>query len=296
MLNLGLKELPASRKLLALRSEAHLALAERVGGKLVPTDTHAEQARRDADMALPDGDSSGPYAAGRVAEEDGNLEAAETHFRQALALQPADLRYQASLARVLLSSELSRRTGANPSSGSYDSSEATRLVEAVIAGGQPEGLLLRSRLLALRGEWTQGLREFATGLSESGRVPSGYATDLTRLVSNHPILQRPASAERPDRRRAELSYYEGVSLYVGGAYAEAERAFSEAVRYGSLDARYWYYLGASQFQLGKLHLADDCFRQAAQREQVNLPEASELAEALERLQGAPRQAMRRYHR
>jgi hypothetical protein len=100
-----------------------------------------------------------------------------------------------------------------------------------------------------------------------------------------------SAGERAAQYRATQSYSRGVELYFAGRYADAESAFAAAARDDATDARYWYFLGLSQFVEGKRESADAAFKRGAELEARNQPSARVLNAALERVQGAARQAL-----
>ncbi|HEY7329510.1 MAG TPA: hypothetical protein VH592_17865 [Gemmataceae bacterium] len=110
VLERGMKVLPAKDqgKLLAQRSLIELdAARSRFKGPLPPTDPLLVAAQKDADAAIKAGAAEGHYAAGRIAEELGRVDAAIASYRTALAAYGGKLdaegsRYRMALARVLL--------------------------------------------------------------------------------------------------------------------------------------------------------------------------------------------------
>jgi hypothetical protein len=115
----GMKVLPAKDqgKLLAQKSLIELAAAwSKVKGSLPSTEPLLIAAQKDADAAIKVGAAEGHYAAGRIAEELGRVDAAIASYRAALAAYGGKLdsdgsRYRMALARVLL---LPREARPNP--------------------------------------------------------------------------------------------------------------------------------------------------------------------------------------
>jgi tetratricopeptide (TPR) repeat protein len=121
LLERALKLLPAKEqgRLLARRSLIELDAARtKVGGLIPPTQPMLVAARRDADAAVKAGAAEGHYAAGRIAEELGQPDAAIQSYRQALAAHSAmdaeGSRYRVALARVLSQPREVRRGPAVP--------------------------------------------------------------------------------------------------------------------------------------------------------------------------------------
>jgi hypothetical protein len=110
LLEQNMKVLPAKDqgKLFAQRSLIELdAARSKVKGPLPPTEPLLLAAQKDADAAIKMGAAEGHYAAGRIAEELGRVDAAIASYRAALAAYGGKLdaesgRYRMALARVLL--------------------------------------------------------------------------------------------------------------------------------------------------------------------------------------------------
>jgi hypothetical protein len=109
VLERGMKVLPAQDRgrLLAQRSMIELDAARaRVKGPIPPTEPLLTAAQRDADAAAKTGAAEGHYAAGRIAETLGQVDAAIASYRAALAAHgkpdSQGNRYRMALARVLL--------------------------------------------------------------------------------------------------------------------------------------------------------------------------------------------------
>jgi len=110
LLTRALKVVPAKEqgKLLAQRSLIALdAARSKTKGALPPTEPLLIAARKDAEAAIQAGAAEGHYAAGRIAEELGQVDAAMQSYRAALAAHGGQLdatggRYRMALARVLV--------------------------------------------------------------------------------------------------------------------------------------------------------------------------------------------------
>ncbi len=126
VLDIGTAAFPADGRLLALRSQVALDQAIATAkATLTAKDPLVDQARKDAAAAIKAGAiAEGNYAAGRVAEELGRREDAETYYRNALQAHPrndlAGSRYRVALGRVLSAVGGPRRppvNNANPEKG-----------------------------------------------------------------------------------------------------------------------------------------------------------------------------------
>jgi hypothetical protein len=109
VLDRAMKVLPAKEQsnLLAQRSLIELdAARSKTKGMLSPAEPLLIAARKDADAAVKAGVAEGHYAAGRIAEEMGQVDAAIKSYRAAVGVHPAvdadGSRYRMALARVLL--------------------------------------------------------------------------------------------------------------------------------------------------------------------------------------------------
>ncbi|MGF1581514.1 MAG: hypothetical protein ACFCD0_19480 [Gemmataceae bacterium] len=105
LLDRGIAELPNAGRLYALRSLVHLENAKL--NKVGTLEMSREKAQKDASVAIAKGARDvGNYAAGRVAEDQQQWEAARVHFLEALRAHAqedqAKQRFRLALARVLL--------------------------------------------------------------------------------------------------------------------------------------------------------------------------------------------------
>ncbi|MEO2090113.1 MAG: hypothetical protein ABGY75_11525, partial [Gemmataceae bacterium] len=81
------------------------------------------------------------------------------------------------------------------------------------------------------------------------------------------------SVETAAAERAAKSYADGLTAFNAGRYADAERLFA--------DARYWYFLGLTQYLQGRS--ADAAFRKGAELEARQKPGTKAVSEAFEGL-------------
>ena len=101
-------------------------------------------------------------------------------------------------------------------------------------------------------------------------------------------------AEVLTQDRAARDYNAGVSAYQSKSFAKALTALESAVKLDPADARYWYYLGLTQWELGKTTDAQSAFKKGSELEARNRPNAAQVGEALERIQGSTRKELQRY--
>ena len=94
--------------------------------------------------------------------------------------------------------------------------------------------------------------------------------------------------------RADATFGTGLELYFAGRYADAERVFRSATAVAPNDARYWYFLGLSQYLQGNATAAEPSFKKGAELESRYQPSVRAITAALERVQGPARQALAKY--
>jgi TolA-binding protein len=112
-----------------------------------------------------------------------------------------------------------------------------------------------------------------------------------------PAPQAPLLANRPVARDSALAYQhytQGVALYQGGRFSEAEVEFYWAVKRDEEDARYQYFLGLAQQAQGKREPAAQSFQRGAKLEQGHQPSPVFVALALERARGDGLQILNTY--
>jgi tetratricopeptide (TPR) repeat protein len=166
--------------------------------------------------------------------------------------------------------------------------EAERLADEILKA--PEGTVpfdVRAQALAVKGLYTRALQTYAEGLRR--HLPGTYAEGLVELVRIHPRLARPDSLATPNPLQADRHFADGVNFYFDGDYAQAERAFLEAVANDGQDARFYYFLGLARLALGKAREAQEDLDQGAALERLGRPSPAAVGAALERVQGRARQ-------
>ena len=276
-------------------------------------------AKKDAEAAIKAGAAEGHYLAGRLAEQAGDLGAAEKAYRAALAghkaLDEAGTRYRAALAQVLLRLGEgggkaprplpSPRLGKAPALGQMlaasllalalpgdkaDVTEAERLAREILAAGDKVPFPARAQALAVQGLHTQALRTYLDGLLAKGLLSPTHANALRALIEEHPTLSRPESKITPDPILGEKAYGKGLNHFFARRYSAAEEAFKDAVKNDNGDARYYYFLGLSRLALGDREGFED-FDQAAALERSGRPDKAAVSKSLERVQGPMRRAL-----
>jgi Tetratricopeptide repeat len=306
-------------------------LAQRSLAKLEADDL--DGAAADAAAAVKNGAGvDGQLAQARVAEKQGNLNAAETAYREVMKTAPADSparrQAQLGLARVLLrgSTKSAPKTtpaaatrGAKAVSSTHPSrpaplsavlvtfhfaapddpeanvDEALRLADMLIAQKEYLGHIIKADALTKKGLYTEALSEYSTGVKRLKVLPPEYDGVLDRILTNHPALQRPsptAGAVNPDL--ASQLFSDGAKLFFEQRYDRAEEVFAKAVSNNAQDARYLYFLGLARWQQGKRDVAVEDFKAAAALERQGHPASRVVSDSLERIQGDPRRTLNQY--
>jgi hypothetical protein len=278
-------------RLLALRALVHLSLG-RGEGPLTADSPSVKRAQADAAAAIAAGSAAdGEHAAGRVAEALGDWSAAGCHYRRALAARPRA--EDVSSYRLALARALAIGGGGVPPPPDLD--EALRLADEVVRAGNEEGRLVKAHVCVLRRQWGAALGEYAAWVGR--RTPgdsAAFAGDLRLALESHPALNPPPAARQPSPALAAANFEAGRKLYLAGKYAEAEAAFRDAVYHNAEDARFWYFLGLAQRELGKPDATLESFRQGKRLEERRLPRPDDVTGSLEKVQGDARQALIRY--
>ncbi len=330
LLERGMKTLPAKDqgRLLAQKSLIELDAARSKGrGPVPPTEPLLVAAQRDADAAVKAGAAEGHYAAGRIAETLGQVDAAIASYRAALAahgkLDAEGSRYRMALARALL---LPREARPNPPAappktepkvGRRDPArlieERKALVLLLVLGLQPPllpgdepGLDEAEKLADEVLKAPPGSVPFtavAQALAVKGRwsqalqvyveglrpmLPREYYDGLVYLIANDPRLRRPDSLRVPNPLEAERHFAAGLNFYFDGDYINAEKSFLLTIANDSQDARFFYFLGLSRLALNRRRDAYADFSQGVLLERLNRPAPAAVDVSLERIQGPAR--------
>jgi tetratricopeptide (TPR) repeat protein len=308
--------------LLAKRSLVELAAAkDKATGKLIGNEPMVTAAKKDAEEASTAGAAMGHYAAGRVAEELGDYNAAVQSYRQAVAAQPDPAGdgslFRIALARVLLMSRPEKPAVPKdePKLGLLDRTDKRPTPEAVMLlfaftlqpplGQQPANVEeankladeilkldkskvpyeVRAQALAIKNLWTEALRNYAEGLKAN--LDRQHADELMYLLDNHPKLKGPDSERIANPLMAEAHYGAGIRHYFNKRYSDAEKEFALAIKNESQDARYHYFLGLSRLAQDKNEAYED-FAEGALLEARGRPSRAAVSVALERVQGPVR--------
>ncbi|HWG47537.1 MAG TPA: hypothetical protein VN688_32540, partial [Gemmataceae bacterium] len=331
VLTRAMQALPAKdqARLLAQRSLIELdAARSKTSGRIPPSDPLLIAAKKDAAEAVKAGLAEGHYAAGRIAEELGQWDAAIQSYRQALAvhkvLDAEGSRYRIALARVLLQPHQARQGPPAPA-------------ENKVGWRDPAPYPARHRedmkqflLLVTLGLQAPGLPDEEPGLQEAEQIadeilkapantvpfnvraqalaikgrwtpalqtyiegirpllPREYGNGLLYLIVNHPRLKRPDSLRIPNPAEAEKHFAAGLNFYFDRDYANAEREFLLTVENDAQDARYFYFLGLSRLLQNRRRDAYADFDEGAMLERLNRPAPAAVSESLERIQGPTR--------
>ena len=127
---------------------------------------------------------------------------------------------------------------------------------------------------------------------ESKLLQAEFTRQLSEVRQGGTVQITPAEVLTEDR--AARDYNSGVSAYQFRNYTGALAALESAVKLNPADARYWYYLGLTQWELGKHDEARAAFKKGYDLESRNKPNAALVGEALERIQGTARRELNRY--
>lgn len=93
--------------------------------------------------------------------------------------------------------------------------------------------------------------------------------------------------------RADRAFHRGISQYRAGNFIDAENEFLSATKLQNRDARFWYYLGLTQFALGQAVKSQESLKQGLDREQRNLPRPDTIDAMLERMSANERAIINR---
>ena len=121
---------------------------------------------------------------------------------------------------------------------------------------------------------------------ELKRLQESFAGRLAEARKGGVLQITPAEVLTQDR--AARDYNAGVRAYRAENFPKALASLESAVKLDPVDARYWYYLGLAQFELGKKADAEASFKKGSDLEIRSQPSSKLVGEALERVQGAAR--------
>jgi hypothetical protein len=169
---------------------------------------------------------------------------------------------------------------------------ARKLIESKDRNIQAQGHFLLGEALGRQGQPAEGIRQFAKGFELlHPDVP------LSKLLDEVPTFTVPDSFQRANPLLAERHYGIGLHLYHQRKLAQAEEEFRRAIGQFDKDARYFYFLGLTQYELGtkaKRDSAAIAWEQASRLEANGRPNTREINMALERIQGDRRALLNGY--
>jgi tetratricopeptide (TPR) repeat protein len=178
----------------------------------------------------------------RLLWKQGDLNAARSHLRQALALNPTSVPAHYTLGEVLLS-----QPGATPAD--VDTAEAHLRKALRIAPGYPPARYQLGLAAMRRERWAEAAAEFEAAL----RIAPEFDEALFNLARAYDRLGRSADAERARRRHAQLSAREqqildlrtriGFGAEDPALYFRLARAYRDA---GQIDRAYETYVSGLQ--------------------------------------------------
>ncbi len=320
------KGTPEHGVLLAERSAVKLAQAQ---GSVNPADPRVVQAGEDAKAAIASkAVAAGWYALGRWHEALGQLAQARQAYEQAVEAHPAlDVaggRYRVALAQLLVRQygpkvvlQSTPRSQALPGAvwsplslfiglttmaqdeeqeikTAPELDRAVQLANEAIQAGNADGYLIKALALAAKQRWTDAVVEYSRGLEKKGGTNAEQGRILRYLIENHPALRIPDGQRPPDVQQAERYFDLGLQLYWERRYAQAEKAFAQAIRSFDQDARFVYYLGLAQLGQDRRDQALESFKKAGVLEQLGKPQSAIVSASLERIQGGERSVLNRY--
>jgi tetratricopeptide (TPR) repeat protein len=323
----GLKLFPAETH---AKDNARL-LARRSLLKLEQND--AAGAAADAEAALKGGaGAEAQFALARALEAQGKLPEAEAAYREVIkAGKEYAAQAQLGLARVLLQKAVKKpaREPAAPEASAappvtmapearraalvllvtmlqptepsavLEITEALKLADALIVGGEPLGHIIKADALAKLNRYNDALAEYSRGikgLKVNGvkALPREYDGVLDRILAQHPALQKPDPNLVPDDSLAIKHYSDGLEFYRKGDYKKAEVELVQAIRYDPKDARYHYFLGMARWHDGRHEAATEDFKAGSLLELRGQPTYRVVNASLERVQGDLRKAVEKY--
>ncbi len=289
-------EVAAARK----DAEAARTEAKGVAAKAADADKAATAARAEAkalDDKLKEAGTQLKTAEGRIKGVEGRLEAAGVK-----ADDPAKGVDQLAAARReadrVLDQAAEKLAGANFLTKG-DRAELVKGVERAVAVARSKDLA--GELKTYQKEIGDLKAAVAAAREEAKRAdPKAYQREIddlkTALTAARAAAARvpgaPAATGNP--LLAEAYYGAGMRHYWSRRYAEAEKGFAEAAAADNQDARYFYFLGLARVELGKADDASADFERGARLEAEGRPGRPAISAALERVQGAGRQAVNRF--
>ena len=124
---------------------------------------------------------------------------------------------------------------------------------------------------------------------DAAALQTAHAQQLAEARQGGAIQITPAEVLNQDR--AARDYHAGVQAFQGKKYGPASAALESAVKLDPADARYWYYLGLTLWELGRATEARAAFQKGSDLEARGKPNAGLVGDALERIQGEARREL-----
>lgn len=125
--------------------------------------------------------------------------------------------------------------------------------------------------------------------SDAAALQTAHAQQLAEARQGGAIQITPAEVLNQDR--AARDYHAGVQAFQGKKYGPASAALESAVKLDPADARYWYYLGLTLWELGRATEARAAFQKGSDLEARGKPNKGLIGDALERIQGEARREL-----
>jgi tetratricopeptide (TPR) repeat protein len=273
------------------------------------------------------------YLLGRLDENNKDWVRAEKNYRQAIEASngsPDADAYKVALARVLLRDRAPAEGGGaeGDKGGGTEESEAPlneddmyltsaayeeqqdednpeaqkRLKESMeianvlIKSDNPktrgEGYMLLGAAQARLGKKNEGLLNYVKGLELV--YPGINTEELVKMVNTHPAFQQSDLALQVNPVMSERHFAKGLEQFWAKNYPAAEGEFKKAVSFFNEDARYYYFLGMSQYlQKSKQKVADAEYsiELGVKLEIARKPASYVINASLERIQGELRRML-----
>jgi tetratricopeptide (TPR) repeat protein len=169
---------------------------------------------------------------------------------------------------------------------------ANQLIKSDNAKTRGEGYMLLGIAQARLGKKNEGLLNYVKGLELS--YPGADTQELAKMVNTHPAFQQSDLALQVNPVLSERHFAKGLELFWGKNYAAAEAEFKKAVTFYNEDARYYYFLGMSQYlQKSKIKQAEAEYsiELGVKMEIARRPTSQVINASLERIQGELRQML-----
>lgn len=128
--------------------------------------------------------------------------------------------------------------------------------------------------------------------AESAAQQLAFSQQIAEVRQGGAVQITPVEVLTQDR--AARDYNTGVIAYQARDFSKSLASLESAVKLDAVDARYWYYLGLTQWELGQTNESQVSFKKGSDLESRNKPNAALIGDALERIQGNARKELNRY--